>query len=352
MENRTELTISWATILKVIVAAALVLLALRLAPLLLLIFLALLLAISLAPLLVWMERHGWPRWLGLLLCGILLFGSALLFFGLLVPVIAHEAGTLIGNLPRLRDQLLGSLPASGPVHDAAAQAFGATAFSHPEPLVEHISAWAGHVLGAVAGFFLLLILALYLLADGKRVSEWLIAFLPPLHRDKTRRAFVEITGVVSHYVVGQLITSLLCGIYAFAVLAFLHVPNAVALAFLAAVLDVLPLIGFFLFTVPAVAVASSVSPGTALIVAVLYIIYKLLEDYLIVPFVYGNALKLSTLTVLIACLVAGSLGGVVAIIIVLPIVASYPVIERIWLRPYLERDTLARHEQIDAQASG
>lgn len=352
MESRTEITISWATILKLILAITLVLLVLRLAPLLLLTFLALLLAISLTPLLGWAEGHGWPRWLGLLLCSILLFGSALLFFGLLVPVIAREAGTLIGDLPRLRDQVLGSLPASGPIHDASTQAFGGTAFSNPEPLVKQIGAWTGHGLGAIAEFFLLLILALYLLADGKRVGEWLIAFLPPVHRDKTRQAFVEIAGVVSRYMLGQVITSVLCGIYAFAVLAFLHVPNALALAVLAAVLDILPLIGFFLFTIPAVAVAASVSPTAALIVAVLYILYKLIEDYLIVPFVYGNALKLSTLTVLIACLAAGSLGGVIGIIIVLPIVASYPVVERIWLRPYLERDTLARHEQIDDQASG
>lgn len=352
MDSRTELTISWATILKVLAAAALVFLVLRLASLLLLTFVAVLLAISLTPLLAWVERHGWPRWTGLLLCGILLFGSALLFFGLLLPVIAREAGTLVSNLPRLRDQLLANLPASGPVHDAAAEAFGRTAFSNPEPLVKQIGGWAGDILGAIAGFFLLLVLALYLLADGKRVSEWLIAFLPPVHRDKTRLAFAEITRVVSKYVLGQVITSVLCGIYAYAVLALLHVPNAVALAVLAAVLDVLPLIGFFLFTLPAVAVASSVSPTTALIVAALYLAYKFVEDYVIVPFVYGNALKLSTLTVLLACLVAGSLGGVIGIIIVLPIVASYPVIERIWLRPYLEGDTVSRHEQIDAQASG
>jgi predicted PurR-regulated permease PerM len=352
VEPRTEITISWTTILKLLVAAALVYLAIRLAPLLLLLFLALLLAISLAPLLDWTRRKGWPRWLGLFLCGLLLFGSAFLFFGLLVPMLAREAGSLIGNLPRLRDELLARLPPSGPIHEAASHIFGSSAFSNPEPLVKKIGAWAGFALSAIAQFFLMLVIALYFLADGKRVSEWLIAFLPPIHREKTRAAFAEITGVVSRYVVGQLITSTLCGIYAFTVLFLLHVPNALALAVLAAVLDVLPLIGFFLFTVPAVAAASSVSPTAALIVAALYLLYKGLEDYLLVPLVYGNALKLSTLTVLIACLVAGAIGGVIGIIIILPVIASYPVIERVWLRPYLERDTVARHTQIDDNASG
>src|SRR5215210_6562910 len=93
----------------------------------------------------------------------------------------------------------------------------------------------------------------------------------------------EITSVVGHYMVGQLITSILCGAYAFTVLAILHVPNAGFLAILAAVFDVLPLIGFFLFTIPAMAMALTVSSGTALLMGVSYGAYHLLENYFIVP---------------------------------------------------------------------
>ena len=252
----------------------------------------------------WTQRHGWPRWIGLFVCALLLFGTAFLFFGLLLPTIAEQAGALIGNLPRLRDQFLAQLPASGPIRDSANHAFSSSAFSDPAPLAKQVFAWASFALEGVAKFFLMLIVAIYFLADGKRVSEWLLAFLPPLQREKADAAFVDITSVVSHYVVGQIITSALCGVYAFVVLAVLHVPNALALSVLAAVLDVLPLIGFFLFTIPAIAVALSVSATTALIVAALYLAYKFVEDYFIVPFIYGNALKLSTLTVLLACLAA------------------------------------------------
>lgn len=352
MENRTELTISWATILKLLLAAVLVYLALQLAPMLQLVFLALLLAISLAPVLSYTQRKGAPRWLSLLLCALLLFGSSFLFFGLLLPILASQGGALIGNLPRLRDQILAQLPASGPLRDSANHMLDSSAFSNPAPLAKQVFAWASFALEGVAKFFLMLIVALYFLADGKRVSEWLLAFLQPLQREKATEAFKEITSVVSHYVVGQIITSTICGIYAFVVLAVLHVPNALALAVLAAVLDVLPLIGFFLFTIPAVAVALSVSGITALIVAGLYLAYKLAEDYFIVPLVYGNALKLSTLTVLLACLAAGIIGGVVGIIVILPVIASYSVIERVWLRPYLQGDTVPRHDEIDRNAEG
>jgi predicted PurR-regulated permease PerM len=146
------------------------------------------------------------------------------------------------------------------------------------------------------------------------------------------------------------ITSALCGGYAFVVLLSLGVPNAALLAILAAIFDVLPLIGFFLFAIPAVALAFTVSPGTAALVALFYAAYHIFENYFIVPKVYGDALRLSTLTVLVSCLAAGMLAGVIGVIIILPVVASYPVVERIWLRPYLEAETVPTHAQIDDAA--
>jgi len=42
-------------------------------------------------------------------------------------------------------------------------------------------------------------------------------------------------------------------------------------------------------------------------------------------------------------------GGVIGAIVILPLVASYPIVERIWLRRHLEVDTVAKHSQIDAE---
>ena len=121
------------------------------------------------------------------------------------------------------------------------------------------------------------------------------------------------------------------------------------LAVIAGVFDILPLIGFFLAIIPALIVAVAVSPVTAGVVLVLYGAYHLIENYFIVPKVYGNRLRLSTLTVLVSCMAAALVAGVVGAIVILPIVASYPIIERIWLRRHLETDTVSQHAQIDAE---
>ncbi|EEF57178.1 AI-2E family transporter [Pedosphaera parvula] len=341
--------IPWRTILKIAAACLLAYITVRLSRFLALLALSLLLAIAFRPLFRWTARHHWPKSAGILACGSILFCSTALVFGLLVPAISKQGTEFIQKLPEFKERILQSPPASGVVRNLADRFFSASAYSNLEPLLKKAVTWGGVGLERMAEFFLVLILSLYLIAEGDRVYRWLIAFLPEEQRRKTAAAAEEITEVVSQYVVGNIITSVICGIYAFTVLKLLHVPNAALLAVMAGIFDLLPIIGFFLFTIPAVLLALTVSVKAAMLVAILYSAYHLAENYFIVPKVYGNRLRLSELTVLISCLAAGLIAGVIGVLLVLPIIASYPTIERIWLRPYLQRDTIQRHEELDTQ---
>ena len=347
--SRLEITVAWTTLLRVFVACLLAYLAFRLWHLGELLLLALLIAVAFQPLIQWTRKRGWPKWAGVLLSASLLLGSTTLFLVFLVPTIATEGTAFIQKLPAARDQLLGQLPSSGPIRDFVNQLSNSPTLSNPAPILKYLAAWGGSVLEALVGFFLVLIVAIYFLADGERVYKWFLAFLPGIQRQKVSIAGEEIATVVGRYMIGQVITSVLCAAYAFGVLEVLRVPNALLLAVLAGFFDVLPLIGFFLFAIPAVAMAFTVSPTTAMLVGALYLAYHLIETYFIVPKVYGNRLKISTLTVLVACLAAGLVAGVVGVILILPVVASYPILERIWLEPYLQRGTVEKHARLTAE---
>jgi len=180
--------------------------------------------------------------------------------------------------------------------------------------------------------------------DGNKIYEWMLAFFSPLNRAKIRISAEEISHVIFGYIAGQAITSILVMIYAYIVLGMLKVPAALPLSIVAGVFDILPILGFFLSTVPACLLALSVSSRTALIVLGLYLLYHVLENYLIVPKVYGKSLRLSTLTVLLGLLAGGLLAGIPGALAALPLVASYSVIERIWLKPFLGKGVSEKHE--------
>jgi predicted PurR-regulated permease PerM len=106
-------------------------------------------------------------------------------------------------------------------------------------------------------------------------------------------------------------------------------------------------IGFPLSAVPALLLAFSVSPKTALLVFLFYVAYHTVENYFLSPWAYGDRMKLSNVAVILSFVVGAELAGVIGALIALPIAALYPPIERIWLREQLGNEVVEEHRAIE-----
>jgi predicted PurR-regulated permease PerM len=208
--------------------------------------------------------------------------------------------------------------------------------------------WGQTALEGVAAAFLVAVLSFYLILDGRTVVAWLLAYVPRRHRGRMSSMVPEVFGVVKAYAVGQLVTSVLFTVFTFAILEAFHVPAAIPLALFAGVCDAVPVAGIFVAMAAAALISLTVSPATALIVLGLYLAYHLFESYVLVPRLYGNRLRLSTLTVLLAIVVGGLLDGIVGAILALPLVAAFPVVEKHWLDDYLHPDAIEDHASLRA----
>ena len=132
-----------------------------------------------------------------------------------------------------------------------------------------------------------------------------------------------------------------------AVLTALQVPLALLLAVLAFVFDFIPVVGTILMMVPATMLGFVVSPTRALLVAGAYLLYHVIEAYILIPKIWGREMRVSTLTVLLAIAIGGTLQGAIGAVLALPIAAAYPIVERIWLREHLPPDIVERHEELE-----
>jgi putative heme transporter len=207
MRRQVEFTISWTAIAKFLLAILVAYLLVRLWPLIELLLLALLIAIAFNPFVHWTHKHNWPHWTAVLTSALILFGLVALLVTILIPTFTGQGGSLIQSLPSLRDQWAATLPQSGPLREIANQFLTSPAFGDPEPLSKQFFAILSVALSGVVQFFLVLFVAIYFIADGPRVYCWLIAFLPHVDRRKMDSAAAEVTSVVGHYIVGQVIQS-------------------------------------------------------------------------------------------------------------------------------------------------
>ncbi|HEX2657999.1 MAG TPA: AI-2E family transporter [Polyangia bacterium] len=339
------------TIMKVLLAVFSVWAAIRLWPEFVLMLVALLIAVALQPLVSRLERGRLSR--GAIIG---LMGAALIVIGVLVvsfvfTSLADEVGRLISDFPSFRQRVEARLPDRYPsVKKAVGDFFGL--LSSPDVTAQSKRAldWGTTAVSGGMAVFFTLILTLYFLLDGRRLYAWLLAYVPRRHRDKMATTVHEVSAVVCAYVRGQVVTSVLFSVFVAIVLSVLRVPAAAPLALLAGFCDVIPVVGIIIATVPATLLALTVSPMAALAVLCLYVAYHLVETYFIVPKIYGQRLRLSTLAVLLALVAGSTLAGLIGAVLILPVVAAYPIVERIWLAKYLSHEVIKDHNALAKSA--
>jgi predicted PurR-regulated permease PerM len=339
--------ISFLTLLKIALFVLLCVVVIKIWPIIIMIVVASLIAVMLDPLIEWLVRHGLRRGVGIGIVTIVLFGLLTVFLFVVVPITVSQMRQLGGELPRLVAEMTRRMPAVQPYIAPVAQ------MAKNPPHGPELQQWLirGMIAGrlAVAALFALtltIVIAIYLLIEGRRALEWLIVFAHEPNRTKLHKTVEQVRPIVFAYMRGQAIDCTLCGAMSLTTLMLLHIPAAVPLAVLAVVADIVPVIGTVVMIVPAVLFAMLVSPVKAIIVLVVYLAYHLVESYFIIPRVFGRQMRLSNLTVLLTVTIAFPLLGALGAMLTLPFVAAYPVVEEIWLKRRLG-DTVVEHERLE-----
>ncbi len=295
---------------------------LQLRAIVVLLVVALVFAGTFNPLVEWLERRGIKRLyaLTLLFVALLLTTSLLIF--LTVPPLLEQLAQIVRDAPQHREQLIALLQQrdfTAPLARALQHAGLEQTFTRIE---NGLVSFTPEALTALAWAVTTLFLSFYLLADGKRMQGAVYAIVPRDYHMRLARILQNLESIVGGYMRGQLITSGAVGVFTYLLLVICGVPNALSLALFAAVVDVVPFIGALLATAPAVLVALSKGLPTGLVVLLALFIYQEFENRILVPRVYGSALRLAPATVVLALLAGGLLLGVIGALLALPVAAG------------------------------
>jgi predicted PurR-regulated permease PerM len=310
-----------ALVALLLVAAGLWLL-IRLWPVLLALVAALVVAGTLSPAVRWLEEKRVARGVGIAIVFTVFFVLAVLVATLTIPTLVTQAAGLLEHEPALRAQLADHLERAhltaplarwirGLAPDALTSAVGTRAFALSMRVFETIA----YGLSA-------LFLALYILIDRDRLRGGLFAVVPRSHHIRLSRIVMNLETIVGSYIRGQMVTSFLMAAFTFLLLTACGVENALALAVFAGLADVLPYIGPILSVGPAVFAALPHGPGVTLVVLVLMVAYEEFESRVLIPRIYGRALRLPSSVVLFALLAGGTLMGIVGALLALPVAAT------------------------------
>jgi predicted PurR-regulated permease PerM len=331
MQNpKLEIELPWTTLFKVLIAVAIAAFVVKLAPFLLYLALIVLIGVTLIGVVDYGVSKGIPRRLTQAVVSLLLIGFFIFVATFLVPAVADQIAAFVKKLPELQKQVEESISSEtirAQVHHFFEQAPEKMGNDAPN----QIAKMGGGVVSAIYYLIVLLILSIYVMLDGQRAYEWILHFFKPATQEKLKKTSLDVRTVILSYVFAQLITCCFVAIYTFTANTVLHIPSAILLATIATICDLIPVIGFFTSLFSAMLLAFTVSASKAFIIAALYILYSIIENYLITPHVYGKTMKLSKLAVLLSILVGGQLFGIEGMLLALPIAGSFTAIEKYWM---------------------
>ncbi len=263
----------------------------------------------------------------------LVFIAVILVFvgiiALIVPPVINEATQLADQAPEFIDNLLKNSTLRrlddqyGIISKAQAEM---------QKRLTDQSVWTtvfGGVLGAgrvvvssLFSAFTVLVLTLYFTASLPRFKSSMYRMVPRSRRQRVSFLSEEITRRVGGYFLGQIAVATVNGVFSFIMMTIIGIPYAAVLAVSVGVLGLIPMVGATLGAVLVVLVALFTSTQAAIIVAVYYLVYQQLENYVVAPRVMQRTVSVPGAITVVAALAGATLLGLVGALLAIPAAAG------------------------------
>ncbi|HEX2029408.1 MAG TPA: AI-2E family transporter [Nitriliruptorales bacterium] len=287
-----------------------------------------------------LARRGVPRLAGTALAYLVLVGAVVVALSFLVPLIAEQVQQLAEGAPGMFRELevsvnrqlrrLGSDvqlsldPDSVQVREAVRQYLvGGRATTQFAEILSSAGSVARGILHAAVIVLLGPVLAFYLLADLPNVLEGLKRVVPSDQRAEVVRVAEGIMGRVGGYFRGQLLVATFVGVATAMGLLVVGLPFWALIGLITGIFNLVPLIGPFVGGAIGVVVALTAGDGVtqAVWVAVVMTAVQQIDNHVISPNVMSRTVELHPITVMLGLLVAGSLYGILGMLVAVPAIA-------------------------------
>ena len=306
-------------------------------PVLVLIGLALFFALGAEPAVSWLVQRKLPRWAAVMIVAVVVFGVLAASLAAAVPPLMEEAHQFIADAPRYlqhaqdHSSLAGRLNARFHIQQRftdTINSMGASSFSG-------VMKAGTAVFGVISDVGVVAVLTVYFLADMPRIRATLYRLVPRSRRPRAILLGDEIFAKVGAYAAGNVATSLIAGVATSVWCFTLDVPYPLLLGVFVGILDLIPY-GSTVAGFVVAGVALTVSVPVSIATVAFYLVFRWIEDYLLVPRVIGRAVKVPAGVTMVAVLIGAALLGIVGALVAIPVAAALQLLTQEVLFPTLD----------------
>ena len=319
-------------------------------PVILLFALVLLLAMVLNPIVVWLQKHRVPRFLGVILLMLALIAVATTIIVFAIPPLARQTQELVRNAPevwqgiRIRiESLTRNYPAvreALPRTDEIAGKAGAAAGTIGNFLLRSTIGFVGGVASVVFAILLLV----FVLANPRPLVAAYLALVPDRYREQAHRTLARLMRQMTAWARGVAINGVITGLSIGVSLWLIGVQPALMFGVFAFLGEFLPNVGAFLVSIPILLVALSMGATKFWLALIVILVVYQVELNVLVPGVLGKEMRLHPVNILFFTLATAELFGLLGVFLAVPAAALVQiVIDEFYLEPRkMDRTALDR----------
>jgi predicted PurR-regulated permease PerM len=341
-DRRSPYLIAVQATLGVATSVALILIVVQAKEILILLGLSFFIAVGLDPAVTWLARHRIPRAVAVILVLAVALGAVVAFLAFAVPVVVTQATGLANNLPRYLRSIEDPHSSIGKLvtkyHLVAKLQTALNGSGTSSVLAGGALKIGEKVFSVVYSTLIVLVLTIYLLADLPRVKRGIYRIAPRSRRPRMVLLTDEILARVGGYVLGNLAISLIsaAGTTAWAVI--FGIPYPLLLGVMVGLLDLIPIVGSTVggVIVALVALASAGLP-VAIATVAFYLLYRVVEDYVLTPRIMNRTIQVPGLVTVIAVLLGGAILGLVGALVAIPVAAGVQLLLKELASPRLNQ---------------
>lgn len=304
-----------------------------------LVTISIVLAVPLAASASWLQRRHIPRAIGAV--GSLLVGAAVAaaLLAFVVPTFVNQVNDFVAQLPTtitdLEHNVNHLLGLRRGTTSRAVTQFVHRYTEHPATLLGPLTTIGVSVATVVGAIVVVIISALYMAISPDPLVDGLVRLFPVPRQPDVRRTLERIRVAWLAWLRGVVLDMLVLGTLLFIGMEIIGLQFAAGFAIFSALMTVIPNYGSVISAIPPIAYGLTVSFRQGVLVAVVYVIVNQVEGNVALPLIMGRSVSLHPAVIAIGVLVAGSLFGVIGLVISVPLISlTLILIDELWVKPH------------------
>jgi len=185
------------------------------------------------------------------------------------------------------------------------------------------------------GLFSVLFITFFLLKDSQLFEQGVLVFTPDDKETRLKKSFETIKGLLSRYFLGLILQVFILFVIYTIVLLIFGINNAVVIAFLCALLNLIPYVGALISAILMITLTMSSNLGASFSEVILpktcyvmigFIIAQLIDNFGSQPIIFSKSVKSHPLEIFLIIIISGLLFGVIGMVVAVPAYTAIKVI--------------------------